>query len=744
MNKEELISKLEELKEQLSYAVLGDTSSLDVRKIMDIGREQYKIEEEIKELTDKLASDDNYINQDNINSIKLKNSLENTLNSLESTMKRHKKDSSILEVRIEELSKKIERSTELLNKAEIDNNARAISRNNRELTKSRNELQRLTSEKENLDNIIDTQTSMKENLKNEIESIVVDDKVNNDLKIKDIRRLDDLQKLSKLYQSRSTVIEYDTIEEIDKTIRLINDGEISDSDLIDRLNGIREDIPEDLLLITKEERNKEIDENNIELSSLSQDISSLEVKTSDQDNYRYSAFLTDSIEYDIYNLNEELQNINSQLAKEECNLDDLNVEFARFERLVKEIEEDTIRLQKENELLEKHSRWDTENYSKYIEQIENNKTLLEINNNLREYRLKILNDISNQRETIQNKISDLNKNKNALNDTIVLKNKELETKKNGIDEIAYSEDVNSLIAKKSIQKGLNARNQFLQYDLAENFDILMGNLNSVNEEISKEEITMVEPEVVVNNEEDNIISGTEIPKPRNRELNESNEEYISYLKDYYDNVFNDAEKVSPIVTKLDEKGRVPVTYENSLVPVGENLPIPYEEHPIILKTKKKSFIDKMKEWAKKYKNRIISIALLTGTLLTTTSLLRSCENEYDDIVQDTNIEDVLDKEDQIVDTPIIPGVEIDTPIVEEPKEEIDTPIIEEPDDKVEIEDIIEPTPEIEQVPLKSDYEVAVEVVEGKWGVNPERREDLENSGYDYGKIQQIVNEIMSD
>ena len=35
------------------------------------------------------------------------------------------------------------------------------------------------------------------------------------------------------------------------------------------------------------------------------------------------------------------------------------------------------------------------------------------------------------------------------------------------------------------------------------------------------------------------------------------------------------------------------------------------------------------------------------------------------------------------------------------------------------------------------------MVEGKWGVNPERREDLENSGYDYGKIQQIVNEIMS-
>ena len=742
MNKEELISKLEELKEQLSYAVLGDTSSLDVRKIMDIGREQYKIEEEIKELTDKLANDDNYVNQDSINSIKVKNSLENTLNGLESTMKRHKKDSSLREERIKELNKKIERSKELLNQAEQNNNTRAISRNNRELAKSNNELQRLISEKENLDNIINTQTLMQENLKNEIESIVIDDKVDNDLKIKDIRRLEDLQKLSKLYQSRSTVIEYDTIEEIDKTIRLINDGEISDLDLIDRLAGIREDIPEDLLLITKEERNKEIDENNIELSNLSQDISSLESKTSNQDNYRYSAFLIDVMEYDVYNLNEELQNITSQLLKEESNLDDLNVEFARFEGLVKEIEEDTIRLQKENELLERHSRWDTENYSKYIEQIEHNKSLIEINNNLKEYRLKILNDISNQRETIQDKISDLNKNKNALNDTITLKNKELESKKNGIDEIAYNEDVNSLIAKKSIQKGLNARNQFLQYDLAENFDILIGNLKGVDEEISNEEVTQVEPEVVLNNEEENTISGTEIPKPRNRELNESNEEYISYLKDYYDNVFNDAEKVSHIATKLDEDGKVEVTYENSLVPVGENLPIPYEEHPIILKTKKKSFIDKLREWAKKYKNRIVSIALLTGTLLTTTSLLRSCENEYEDIVPDTNIEDVLNPDDVIEEpilTPEEPNIE-----QEEPKEEIDTPVIEDDKPNIDeiIEDVIEPTPEIE-VPLKSDYEVAVEVVEGKWGVNPERREDLENSGYDYSKIQQIVNEIMS-
>ena len=44
-------------------------------------------------------------------------------------------------------------------------------------------------------------------------------------------------------------------------------------------------------------------------------------------------------------------------------------------------------------------------------------------------------------------------------------------------------------------------------------------------------------------------------------------------------------------------------------------------------------------------------------------------------------------------------------------------------------------------PKKSNEEIASEVVAGKWGNNPERKERLAAAGYDYATIQQIVNDI---
>ena len=41
----------------------------------------------------------------------------------------------------------------------------------------------------------------------------------------------------------------------------------------------------------------------------------------------------------------------------------------------------------------------------------------------------------------------------------------------------------------------------------------------------------------MNNEEINYIEGTNIPKPRYREVTETNEDYIAYLEDYYQKYF---------------------------------------------------------------------------------------------------------------------------------------------------------------------------------------------------------------
>lgn len=44
---------------------------------------------------------------------------------------------------------------------------------------------------------------------------------------------------------------------------------------------------------------------------------------------------------------------------------------------------------------------------------------------------------------------------------------------------------------------------------------------------------------------------------------------------------------------------------------------------------------------------------------------------------------------------------------------------------------------------KTAYEVANEVIAGKWGSGQERKEKLTNAGYDYSSIQKLVNELLS-
>ena len=46
--------------------------------------------------------------------------------------------------------------------------------------------------------------------------------------------------------------------------------------------------------------------------------------------------------------------------------------------------------------------------------------------------------------------------------------------------------------------------------------------------------------------------------------------------------------------------------------------------------------------------------------------------------------------------------------------------------------------------MKTNQEIAIEVIDGKWGDNAERYKRLCEAGYDYGAIQSIVNAIMSD
>lgn len=46
--------------------------------------------------------------------------------------------------------------------------------------------------------------------------------------------------------------------------------------------------------------------------------------------------------------------------------------------------------------------------------------------------------------------------------------------------------------------------------------------------------------------------------------------------------------------------------------------------------------------------------------------------------------------------------------------------------------------------MKSNYDIAIEVLEGKWGNGTERKDRLIKAGYNYEDVQGIVNALVHD
>ena len=45
---------------------------------------------------------------------------------------------------------------------------------------------------------------------------------------------------------------------------------------------------------------------------------------------------------------------------------------------------------------------------------------------------------------------------------------------------------------------------------------------------------------------------------------------------------------------------------------------------------------------------------------------------------------------------------------------------------------------------KTNYDIACEVLDGKWGNGLERKERIESAGYSYSAVQSIVNALVND
>lgn len=111
------------------------------------------------------------------------------------------------------------------------------------------------------------------------------------------------------------------------------------------------------------------------------------------------------------------------------------------------------------------------------------------------------------------------------------------------------------------------------------------------------------------------------------------------------------------------------------------------------------------------------------------------------IVEEPVVEPIIEPVEELVEEPIEEPA-IDTPI-SEPVEESGGEVIEVVDELVEFIEQ-EPIVEVAVVDDPQNIDVIVgEVLEGKWGSGTKRKQNLEAAGYDYDKVQQRVNEILT-
>lgn len=116
------------------------------------------------------------------------------------------------------------------------------------------------------------------------------------------------------------------------------------------------------------------------------------------------------------------------------------------------------------------------------------------------------------------------------------------------------------------------------------------------------------------------------------------------------------------------------------------------------------------------------------------------------IVEEPTIEPIVEESTiEPIEEPVVEEPVIDTPI-SEPVEESGREITEVVDEPIESVEFIEQEPIVEVAVVDDPQNIDVivgEVLEGKWGSGSKRKQNLETAGYNYDKVQERVNEILT-
>lgn len=717
MTKEEILQRLETLKSQLSYAVLkSDDSKNDAQAYFELGQKQGALNAEINALQARLSDDFNYLDPDVQIRESKKNEIANLINEYDIRLKENENKKKNITASIEAIEKESERSRALVARANDDleryENAKKVCaalvgknfyNHDEMINATREKLVQYQGEVQSYDdriNLLKDELSQEENrtstlidsknaIQAQYDSMETERKIRAGAKEADTRKLTSLLAVQHAMDVRKMVIGYDTISEINKTIDLVNNNEISKDQLVDRLAGIKEDIPTELLDIDQAERNQEIDSNGIVIADMSNEVARLQDKTSDRNNYLYSALELDRDSYEITKTQQQYDKANREIGDTEKDIAELNADFSAIEKNVESCNrtiDDYTNLNLQVGTLIRGIEDDPKAFDAYKGVLEGNRTLIDTKKKELNGYMAQLEAINLERSTKEEKLTLLKSNADNLSKSVAVQTEMYNKKMNSIDEIKYKNDLdglNSLSERKNI---LEAKNSFLGFNLGENFDELIALVPNLEE-------TKVEEPIIESPVMDEIIPEEPLSAIEDIPLEPTYSKEEEPKKE-------EKQECTALALRLDDKARVPLMgFEEASAPLKES-------------AKKASFIKKLKDWVKKYKVQIAAAALALALTLG----LHSCvnQNDYKDkingddgirqeqMMDETEDEEpVIDVEDEEKDDDVAPSVTIPSntekaPVIEE-KPVQEAPVIEEK--PIEEAPVIEEKP-IEELPIE--------------------------------------------
>lgn len=379
MNKEEMLNTLENIQRKMGEAKVSEYELQDRVEILEnVFKLRERTERDIKYLTEKLSTDDNYIEKrpvlyDESRRFNLEDYIEacekdeqanhdeiamheKNIENFKNQIMKSEKIIEELEQRLPGLGEELRDSTDMneadfekmrLNYANITSLRDAHKQNIIESQKliERSE-DRLESLKSSIGQLADATEEAKEILENfdKIQASVV---IDTDTKKSDQNKLKVLEERLKHYSEVEDLVSYDYDKSIAQIISDYKEDKITSDEVVDKVKELRRYVVEDVLIDDIQARNEEVTENLEAQDACKKEITKLEEKLSNDDNYIPSIFVAERNNRQLEKMDRRIAGSEEQIRIYNKEMEELSEDIKVCDELTDEVRQEILDIQKQ-------------------------------------------------------------------------------------------------------------------------------------------------------------------------------------------------------------------------------------------------------------------------------------------------------------------------------------------------------------------------------------------------------------